>query len=95
MRSLMRSFVLEGKIQTTEAKAKELRPSIEKLVTRGKSATLANRRVLISQLGDAKVANKLIKTAANYAERTGGYTRITKLVARKGDAAKMAVIEFV
>jgi large subunit ribosomal protein L17 len=95
MKSLARSLVLRGKITTTEAKAKEVRPMVEKLVTRGKSNTLANRRMLISALGDARTADKLIKTAENYKERSGGYIRIVKMVPRKGDASPMALIEFV
>ncbi len=95
MKSLARSLVLRGRITTTQAKAKEVRPMVEKLVTRGKSNTLANRRALISALGDAKVADKLIKTAEQYKERTGGYTRIVKMLPRKGDASPMALIEFV
>ncbi len=95
MHSLMRSLVIKGKITTTEAKAKELRPSIEKLLTKGRTATLANRRILISELGDAATADKLIKTAKNYESRAGGYTRIVKMLPRKGDASKMALIEFV
>lgn len=95
LKSLARSLVLKGRITTTEAKAKEIRPLVEKLVTRGKSNTLASRRMLVAQLGDAGTAAKLIKTAANYTERQGGYLRITKMGPRKGDAALMAVIEFV
>ncbi len=95
LKSLARSLVIKGKITTTEAKAKEIRPIVEKLVTRGKSATVANRRTLIAQLGDAAVTNKLIKTAATYADRRGGYLRITKMGPRRGDGAAMAVIEFV
>ncbi len=95
LKSLARSLVLRGKIQTTEAKAKEIRPLVEKLVTRGKTNTLANRRILIAQLGSAAVAEKLIKTAAGYTERKGGYIRIVKMVQRKGDASPMALIEFV
>lgn len=95
VKSLMRSLVLRGRIQTSEAKAKEIRPLVEKLVSRGKSATIANRRMLISQLGDAATAAKLIKTAENYKERAGGYVRIVKMGPRKGDAAAMALIEFV
>lgn len=96
MRSLVRSLILRGRMQTTLAKAKEVRPMVEKMLTRGKDATLANRRHLIAELGgDYAIAAKLIKTAEGYKERTGGYTRITKLGARKGDAAQMAVIEFV
>ncbi|HVU79949.1 MAG TPA: 50S ribosomal protein L17 [Candidatus Paceibacterota bacterium] len=95
LKSLARSLVLRGKIVTTEAKAKEVRPLVEKMVTRGKSDTVANRRMLVSQLGDAKAAGKLIKTAEAYKERSGGYTRIVKMVARKGDASPMALIEFI
>jgi large subunit ribosomal protein L17 len=95
LKGLCRSLVLKGKMKTTEARAKEIRPMIEKLLTRGKTNTLANRRVLISTLGDERTANKLIKTAATYAERAGGYVRIIKMAPRKGDAAKMAMIEFV
>jgi large subunit ribosomal protein L17 len=95
LKSLARSLVIKGKITTTEAKAKEIRPLVEKLVTRGKVVTVANRRTLIAQLGDAAVTNKLIKTAATYTERKGGYLRITKMGPRKGDGAAMAVIEFV
>lgn len=95
MRSLARSLVLKGSIQTTEARAKEVRPMVEKLLTRGKTDTLQNRRMLLAALGDIETANKLIKTAENYKERPGGYLRIVKMGPRKGDASPMAVIEFV
>lgn len=95
LKSLARSLVLRGKMQTTHAKAKEIRPLVEKMVTRARTGTLASRRHLISQLGDERVAGKLIKTAEGYKDRTGGYLRITKTGPRKGDAAEMAVIEFV
>jgi large subunit ribosomal protein L17 len=95
LKSLARSLVIKGRMQTTLAKAKEIRPMVEKMVTRGKSATLANRRMLIAQLGDERVTAKLIKTAATYEGRPGGYLRIVKMGPRKGDAAEMAVIEFV
>ena len=95
LKSLARSLVIKGKMQTSLAKAKEVRPMVEKMITKGKSATLANRRALISELGDERVAGKLIKTAATYADRTGGYLRIVKMGPRKGDAAEMALIEFV
>lgn len=95
LRSLARSLVLRGKMQTTEAKAKTIRPMVEKMLTRGKSPTLANRRMLISQLGDAATAEKLIKTAQKYASRAGGYVRIVKMGPRRGDSAAMALIEFV
>ena len=95
LKSLCRSLVIRGKIKTTEAKAKEIRPMVEKLLTKAKSATLANRRALVVALGDEKTAAKIIKTAGSYTGRAGGYTRIIKMGPRKGDAAPMAVIEFV
>jgi large subunit ribosomal protein L17 len=95
LKSLARSLVLKGRMQTSLAKAKEIRPLVEKMVTRGKTGTLASRRMLISQLGDERTASKLIKTAAAYTDRTGGYLRIVKMGPRKGDAAEMALIEFV
>ena len=94
-RSLLRSLALKGHIQTTEARAKEIRPLMEKLITRGKNPTLANRRMLISVVGDAGAVKKIITAAEAHKERSGGYLRIVKLVSRKSDAAKMALIEFV
>lgn len=94
LRSLCRSLVLRGTIQTSEARAKEIRPMIEKMLTRGKSATLANRRMIISEIGEP-ATKKLLKTAEEYRERSGGYLRIVKMGPRKGDAAPMAIIEFV
>jgi len=95
LNGLCRSLVIRGKIKTTEARAKEIRPMVEKLLTKGKTPTLASRRSLITVLGDARTAAKLIKAAEGYAERSGGYTRIIKMAPRKGDAAAMAMIEFV
>lgn len=82
---------------TTEAKAKELRPKIEKLVTKAKNPTLANRRLIMGGFyNDETVATKLISDIApRYTERAGGYTRIIKLAVRKSDASPMAIIEFV
>jgi len=95
LKSLARSLVLRGRIQTTEAKAKEIRPLVEKMITRGKKDTLVSRRMLVAALGDAAAAQKMITTAQTYQERQGGYLRITKMGPRKGDAAPMAIIEFV
>lgn len=95
LRSLARSLVIKGSITTTEARAKEVRPMVEKLVTRGKNSTLTNRRMIISALGDEKAAAKLIKQADGYQARAGGYLRIVKMAPRKGDASPMALIEFV
>jgi large subunit ribosomal protein L17 len=95
LRSLARSLILRGTIQTSLAKAKEIRPMVEKMVTRGMQGTLASRRILIAALGDERIVGKLIKTAAGYKGRAGGYLRIVKMGPRKGDASEMALIEFV
>lgn len=97
LKGLAASLIEHGRIMTTEAKAKELRPTVEKMVTKAKNPTLSNRRLLLSSLyNNTDVVEKLIADVApKYTERPGGYTRITKLAQRKGDASKMAVIEFV
>ncbi len=95
LKSLAYSLVVKGKIKTTEPKAKEIRPFVEKLITLGKKQTLASRRELESRVG--KIAAKRIATilSPEYMKRNGGYTRITKMIARQSDGAKMAIIEFV
>lgn len=96
IRSLALSLVVREKIKTTEAKAKSLRPFVEKLITRAKVDSLANRRLLIARLGSVSGTAKLIeKIAPVHKNRPGGYTRITKLPIRKSDGAKMAVIEII
>lgn len=96
LRSLARNIINEGKIKTTLAKAKELRPYVEKLVTKAKIGTLASRRVIISKIGRESETKVLIDTIApKYKERNGGYTRIVKLNSRDLDSAPMALIEFV
>lgn len=96
MRSLARNLINESRIRTTLPKAKELRPYVEKLVTKAKSGTLAARRVLISKIGGEKEVKNLIeKIAPKYKDRKGGYTRIIKISRRELDAAPMAMIEFV
>ncbi len=93
--SLAYSLASKRKIKTTEAKAKELRPYMEKLVTLGKKDTLASRRLLVSRVGQ-ETAKRIAKDIApEYKNRAGGYTRITKMVPRMSDGAKMAIIEFV
>ncbi len=95
MKSLAYALAVEGKIKTTEAKAKSLRPYFEKLITLGKTGTLASRRTLESRVG--KEAGKIIATdlSAKYKERKGGYLRITKMVRRVSDGAPQAIIELV
>ena len=97
MESLASNLIVRGKIRTTEAKAKELRPFIEKLVTRAKVDTVANRRLVSARIGNKVAETKKLfeKIAVNYTDRKGGYTRILKLNPRKSDGAQMAVIEFV
>lgn len=97
LRSLARSMIIRGKIETTEAKAKELRPFLEKLITKSKEDTISARRLVSSRLGSEKEATSKLFTsiAPEYKDRKGGYTRITKVPPRKGDAAKMAVVEFI
>jgi len=97
LKGLVLALIAHGKIETTEAKAKELRPFIEKMITKANVGTLASKRLVISRLyGLTSEANKLIgEIAPKYKTRTGGYTRITKLPRRQGDASKMAVIEFI
>lgn len=96
LRSLMSNLILKEKITTTEAKAKETRRLIEKLVTKAKVDTIANRKLVTQSLGSSLRVNKLFKEIGpRYAERAGGYTRITKLPKRTSDGSSMAIIEFV
>jgi large subunit ribosomal protein L17 len=95
LKSLMRSLVIHERISTTEAKAKEIRPLMEKLVTRARVDTVANRRLVTSRLGDPEAVKKLFSAIApRYKGRTGGYTRIVKRVV-KADGRKNAYIAFV
>lgn len=95
MKSLAHNLVLTGKIKTTEAKAKELRPFVEKLITLGKKETPASKRLLVARVGKMAADKLASSLSATYKTRAGGYTRITKLVRRSSDGAPMAVIEFV
>jgi len=95
MRSLAVSLVRDEKIKTTEQKAKALRPYIEKLVTNGKKQTLASRRSIANLIGDVSAKKITMTLSPKYADRKGGYVRITKLVRRESDGAKQAIIEFV
>jgi len=95
LRSLVNSFVKHGKIETTEAKAKELRPKIEKMITKAKTDNLTNRRLLARSLKNDLVKKMMSEIGPRYKERKGGYTRIIKLGPRVKDAASKALIEFV
>lgn len=96
LKNLANSLILYEKIKTTEAKAKVLKPKVEKMVTRAKVDNLHNRRELLKALPTKNAARKLFEVfAPKYKDRKGGYLRIVKLEPRKGDGASMAVIEFV
>ncbi|MFI6320794.1 50S ribosomal protein L17 [Nonomuraea sp. NPDC050556] len=85
-----------GKIRTTVTKAKRLRPLAERLITKAKKGDIHNRRIVLATVKDKGVVHHLFtEIAPTFAERPGGYTRITKIGARKGDNAPMAVIELV
>jgi large subunit ribosomal protein L17 len=85
-----------GKITTTESRARTLRPVAEKLITKAKKGDLHNRREVLKTIHDKSVVHVLFtEIAPSFAERPGGYTRITKIGPRKGDNAPMAVIELV
>ena len=95
-RNMSASLIKHEQITTTVAKAKELRPYIEKLITLAKRGGLANRRLAMSRLMDDAQLTKLFDVlATRYKDRNGGYTRIIKAGIRASDAAPMAVIEFV
>ncbi len=93
----MVTFLLEnGKIETTVTRAKEVRSMAEKMITIAKSDTLANKRLVYGFVTKEGVAHKLFaEIAPKYADRNGGYTRITKIGPRRGDAAEMAIIELI
>src|SRR5690242_3155285 len=94
--NLATSLFEHGRITTTEAKARTLRPLAEKLITKAKKGDLHNRREVLKLVSDKGVVHVLFtEIAPTFAERPGGYTRITKLGPRKGDNAPMAVIELV
>ncbi len=96
LRSLAASVILYERVNTTEARAKAVRSLVERLVTRAKQPTLATRRYLLQRLPQEMVVRKLIEVLGpRFKTRPGGYTRITKLGARAGDAAKLAQIEFI
>ena len=95
-RNMSASLIKHEQITTTLAKAKELRPYVEKLVTLAKKGGLSNRRLAHSRLmDDAQLVKLFDVLAARYADRNGGYTRVIKAGTRASDASPMAVIEFV
>ena len=95
-RNMAAALIKHEQITTTTAKAKELRPYVEKLVTLAKKGGLSNRRIAHSRIMDEAQERKLFEVLGpRYAERNGGYTRIIKAGIRQSDAAPVAIIEFV
>lgn len=95
LRSLARSLIIEEGITTTEAKAKALRPYVERLVTMSKKGTLASARIVGSRLGSSETDKKLKELAVRYGKRAGGYTRITRLGRVGKRVGEMSRIEFI
>ncbi len=95
MNSLAYSLIKNEKIKTTEAKAKELRPFIERLVTYGKKGGLYNHRRLVSVVGESGAKKMMEVLSEKYKDRNGGYTRIVKISPRTSDGSPMGYIEFV
>ena len=96
MRQQVTDLLEHGKMETTFYRAKEVQPVVEKMITLGKKGGLANYRRALAFITKEDVANTLFKEIApKYNERNGGYTRVTRTGARRGDAAEMAVIELV
>jgi len=90
------SVLEHERIKTTEAKAKEVKPLVERMITLGKAGDLHSRRLAISQLRNKRITYKLFnEIAPRYADRPGGYTRIVRIGPRLGDAAEMVYLELV
>lgn len=95
-RGMVTSLFVHERIETTEAKAKELRKYVDEMITLGKRGDLHARRQVFAFLMNEDAVKKLFdEIAPKYAERNGGYTRVIKLGLRKGDAAPLAILELV
>ena len=97
VRNLANDLIRAGKIETTEARAKEIRPVVEKLVTIAKAGSVTARRLLLSRVHNTTVVQKLVgDLGVKYKERPGGYLRIIKLAkTKKRDGSRLSVVEFV
>ena len=96
LRQQVTDLLENGRMETTITRAKEVRPLAEKMITLGKKNTLASRRAALAFITKEDVVTKVFtEIAPKYAERNGGYTRIMRLGARRGDAAEMAIIELI
>lgn len=95
LKGLITALILNEKIKTTEAKAKEIRPIAEKFITRGKKGDLSSRRILLKTISKELTKKLMEEISPRYKDRNGGYTRIIKLGPRKSDGARMAIIELI
>ena len=95
LKTLAVSLLLKEKIKTTEAKAKELSPFVQKKITRAKKGDLAARRYLLTLFPERVVKKLVDDLGVRYKDRNGGYTRIIKTAVRRGDSAELAIIELV
>ncbi len=96
LRQQVTALLENGRMETTITRAKEVGPLTEKMITLGKTNTLASRRQALAFITKEDVVTKVFaEIAPKYAERNGGYTRITRIGPRRGDAAEMAIIELV
>ena len=96
LRQQVTDLLDRGRMETTYSRAKEMQPLAEKMISLGKQKDMASYRQALSFITREDVAHKVFnETAAKYADRNGGYTRVTRIGQRRGDAAEMAVIELV
>ena len=96
LRQMVTDFLDKGRMETTVTRCKEIAPIAEKMITLGKKNTLASRRQALSYITREDVVTKVFsELASDYDDRNGGYTRITRIGPRRGDAAEVAVIELV
>ncbi|MPZ52915.1 MAG: 50S ribosomal protein L17 [Acidimicrobiia bacterium] len=94
--NLAGQLIVHGRVETTIAKAKAVRPVTEKLITKARRGDVHSRRIVLRTIHDRDIVHKLFsEVAPRYSDRPGGYTRITKLGPRRGDSTEMAVIELV
>ena len=95
LKSLAGALLANNRIKTTETRAKEVRPLVEKIITWAKKGDVHSRRLAIAAVGDKQLVAKIFSEADRFEGRPGGYTRILKLGPRKGDSAPMVLIELV
>jgi large subunit ribosomal protein L17 len=96
LRTMVTDLIRHEMVKTTDAKAKEVQRLTEKVITMGKKGTIHHRRLAAALLTDSLIVKKTFdELGSRYADRNGGYTRITKIGSRKGDAAQMSVLELI